>query len=298
MDKAYPLQGLWCALLTPLDAKGTVDGARFARHAKELLAQGIDGVAPFGTTGEGQSFSQREREAGLESLIAAGIAPQKIVPGTGAASLTETIALTRHAVQANATACLVLPPFFFKEITDDGLYSWYARLIEGVGDSRLRVLLYHIPQVSGIAFSADLVARLARDFPGIIAGVKDSFGDWQNTERLLQRVPDLAIFVGHEPHIPRLLRAGGAGTICGVANVRPALVKALMQPTASDDDIARVVEFIEIAFRQPFLPAFKAIVAERTRDDGWLAVRAPLIALDANQRRVLQQALQASSAPL
>ena len=298
MDKAFAIRGLWCALLTPLDGKGNVDGARLARHARELMAQGIDGVAPFGTTGEGQSFSQREREAGLASLIEGGVAPQKIVAGTGAASLTETIALTRHAVQAGSAACLVLPPFFFKEISDDGLYAWYARLIEGVGDSRLRVLLYHIPQVSGIPFSIDLVARLARDFPGIVAGVKDSAGEWENTQRLLQRVPGLAIFVGHEPHLPRLLQAGGAGTICGVANVRPALVKALMQPKASEDDIARVVEFIEIAFRQPFLPAFKAIVAERTGDPGWLAVRAPLVPLDAGQRQTLHQALQRSAAPL
>jgi len=160
------------------------------------------------------------------------------------------------------------------------------------------VLLYHIPQVSGIPFSIDLVARLARDFPGIVAGVKDSAGEWENTQRLLQRVPGLAIFVGHEPHLPRLLQAGGAGTICGVANVRPALVKALMQPKASEDDIARVVEFIEIAFRQPFLPAFKAIVAERTGDPGWLAVRAPLVPLDTGQRQTLHQALQRSGAPL
>ena len=118
-------------------------------------------------------------------------------------------------MRAGCAGCLVLPPFFLNDVSDDGLYAWYARLIEAVADPRLRVLLYHIPQVSGTPLSVDLVARLAAAFPGIIAGVKDSAGDWAHTSALLARVPQLAILVGHEPHLPRLLRAGGAGTICG-----------------------------------------------------------------------------------
>ena len=169
------------------------------------------------------------------------------------------------ACAAGCAGCLVLPPFFWKDVSDDGLYAWYARLIDAVADPRLRVFLYHIPQVSGTPLSVDLVARLAAAFPGIIAGVKDSAGDWAHTSALLARVPQLAILVGHEPHLPRLLRAGGAGTICGVANVFPALVRALLSPGVTAADEARIATFIEIAFRQPFLPAFKSIVAARTR---------------------------------
>jgi 4-hydroxy-tetrahydrodipicolinate synthase len=292
-DRAL-ITGLWCALLTPLDEDGGVDHARLARHASSLLAQGVDGVAPFGTTGEGQSFSLAERQAGLDALLAAGIPAPRVVAATGCAALTETIALTRHGVAAHCAATLVLPPFFFKDVSDEGLYAWYARVIEGVADARLRILLYHIPQVSGVPLSVELVARLAGAFPGIVAGVKDSAGDWANTSALLERVPQLAILAGHEPHLPRLLRAGGAGTICGVANVHPKLVRALLSPGASAADQARMATFLEIAFRHPFLAAFKCIVAERTRDPGWLAVRPPLVPLGDGERRALRAALDAA----
>jgi len=286
MTDDHAVHGLWCAMLTPLASDGGVDHARFARHAHWLLAQGIDGVAPFGTTGEGQSFSIAERAGGVDALLANRVAADRIIAATGAAALTDTIALTRHAVQSGCTRCLVLPPFFFNDVSDDGLHAWYARVIEAVADPRLRLFLYHIPQVSGTALSVDLVARLATAFPGVIAGVKDSAGDWSHTSALLARVPHLAILVGHEPHLPRLLRAGGAGTICGVANVFPALVRALMSPDVTPADEERIATFIEIAFRQPFLPAFKSIVAERTGDPGWDAVRPPLVELadDVRQR--------------
>ena len=297
MNSTHPVRGLWCATLTPLDRDGGVDHARFAAHARALLAQGIDGIAPFGTTGEGQSFSVAERQAGLEALLAAGIPAARLVSATGCAALTETIALTRHGVRAGCAACLVLPPFFFRDASDDGLFAWYARVIEAVADPRLRVLLYHIPQVTGVPISVNLVARLADAFPGAIAGVKDSSGDWANTSALLERVPQLAILVGHEPHLPRLLRAGGAGTICGVANVYPALVRALFSPGVTAADEERIATFIDIAFRQPFLPAFKCIVAAQTGDPGWQAVRAPQIGLDESARRTLLAALDAAHLP-
>jgi hypothetical protein len=198
----HAVQGLWCAMLTPIGRDGGVDRERFAQHAKWLLAQGVDGVAPFGTTGEGQSFSMAERADGLAALLKADVPPERVVAATGCAALTETIALTRESVQSRCAACLVLPPFFFKGMSDDGLFAWYARLIEAVADPRLRVLLYHIPQVSGVGLSVDLVARLAAAFPGVVAGVKDSAGDWAHTSALVERVPSLGILVGHEPHLP------------------------------------------------------------------------------------------------
>ena len=297
MSNPTPVRGLWCALLTPLDASGNVDYVRFARHARSLLAHGVDGVAPFGTTGEGQSFTVAERMAGVDALLAAGIPAKQMVAATGCAALPDTVALTRHGVKAGCAASLVLPPFFWKDASDDGLFRWYAELIEAVGDPRLSVILYHIPQVSAVPLSVDLVARLAAAFPGVIAGVKDSAGDWSNTAALLARVPQLAIMVGHEPHLPRLMKAGGAGTICGVANVYPGLVRALLSPTVTADDETRIATFLEIAFRQPLLPGFKAIVAERTGDPGWLASRAPLLPLDEPARARLLAALSAAGLP-
>jgi 4-hydroxy-tetrahydrodipicolinate synthase len=296
MTDPHPVRGLWCAMLTPLDRNGNVDYVRFARHAHALLER-VDGVAPFGTTGEGQSFSLAERLAGADALLAAGVPAERMVAATGCAALPETITLTRHGVEAGCRACLVLPPFFWKDAADDGLFDWYARLIEGVNHPRLRVYLYHIPQVTGVPLSVDLVARLASAFPGVVAGVKDSAGDWNNTAALLARVPQLAIMVGHEPDLPKLMRAGGAGTICGVANVYPAVVRALLSPGVTAADEAHIATFLEIAFRQPLLPAFKAIVAERTGDPGWLGVRTPLRPLDDAQRSRLLQALARAELP-
>jgi 4-hydroxy-tetrahydrodipicolinate synthase len=289
-----PLHGLWCATLTPLTREGAVDHARFAAHVHRLFAQGVDGIAPFGTTGEGQSFSLDELRVGLDALLAADVPAPRIVAATGCAALTETIALTRHAVHNGCATCLVLPPFFWKQPTDDGLFAWYAQVIERVADARLRLVLYHLPQVSAVPLSIDLVVRLAAAFPGIVAGVKDSEGNWEHTSALLARVPQLAIMVGHEPHIPRLLKGGGTGSICGVANLAPDLVRALMRPEVTAADEARIASFIEIAFRQALLPGFKSMLADQTGDEGWCAVRAPLLALDEPERERLRAALRAA----
>jgi 4-hydroxy-tetrahydrodipicolinate synthase len=291
------IRGLWCATLTPVTRDGSIDHARFAAHVHALFADGVDGIAPFGTTGEGQSFAADERRAGLDALLSAGVQGAKIVVGTGCAALPETVALTRHAVAAGCRGCLVLPPFFWKDASDDGLFAWYAGLIERVADPRLRLFLYHLPQVSAVRLSVPLVARLAAAFPGVVAGVKDSEGNWEHTSALLAGAPELTIVIGHEPHLPRLMRAGGAGTICGVANVYPGLVRALLAPSVAPADEARIAQFIHIAFQQPFLAAFKAMVADRRRDPDWRHVRAPLVALDDAQRGTLRAALDRAGFP-
>ncbi|HEY4136919.1 MAG TPA: dihydrodipicolinate synthase family protein [Casimicrobiaceae bacterium] len=298
MIEASPIRGLWCATLTPLGPEGAIDHARMAAHVRILFAQGVDGVAPFGTTGEGPSFSVPERRAGLDALIAAGIAPSQLVPGTGCAAFSDTVALTRHAVQVGCSRCLVLPPFFFKDLGDDAVYGYFAALIDAVADPRLSLYLYHIPQFSGVAISANVVAKLAADYPRTVAGVKDSGGDFAHTQALLAAVPRLAILVGHEPHLPKLMRAGGAGTICGIANVLPHLVAPLLRPNAAPFDEARIAAFIDAIFRFPFLPAFKALRAAQTNDAAWRTLRPPLFALNEGDRARLFAALAAAGFPI
>jgi 4-hydroxy-tetrahydrodipicolinate synthase len=283
-----PVQGVWCAVLTPFDSAGLPDSPRLARHVRRILAAGVDGIALFGTTGEGQSLSLKERREGLDALLAAGIAPSRIVAATGCASLPETIALTRHAVQANCAGALVLPPFFFKAVADEGVFASYARVIDGVGDARLPLYLYHIPQVSGVAISSSVIERLAIDYPGVLAGVKDSECNLDHTRMLLSRFGDLAIFVGFEPHLPAALAAGGAGTICGIANLFPRLLRRLYDKALTadhHDDLKRVEGFIAALERYPLFAAFKALQAEFADDDGWAALRPPLVALDSEARR-------------
>lgn len=291
------VRGLWCATLTPLDRDGRVDAARMAAHVRVLLGQGVEGVAPFGTTGEGTSFSVAERRSGLDALLAGGITAGRIVGGTGAAAITDAVELTRHAISVGVFRCLVVPPFFFKDVSDDAVFAFFAGLIDSVNDPRLRLYLYHIPQFSGVAIRASVVARLAEAFPGVIAGVKDSAGDWSNTEELLARAPSLDILVGHEPHLPRLMRAGGAGTICGVANVYPGIVRALLARDVQPEDEARIQRFLDVLFRFPFLPAFKAIKSAQVDDAGWRTLRAPWTPLPDGAREDLLDALETAGFP-
>jgi 4-hydroxy-tetrahydrodipicolinate synthase len=288
------VRGLWCATLTPLDRHGAIDGTRFTSHVHDLLARGVEGVAPFGTTGEGTSFSVAERQAGLETLLAANVPASRIVASTGAASISDAVALTRHALAHCVVRCLVLPPFFFKDVGDDAVFAYFARFVDAVADPRLRVYLYHIPQFSGVPIRPDVVARLAAAFPGAIAGVKDSAGDWSNTAALLAKAPQLDILAGHEPHLPRLMREGGAGTICGVANVYPDVIARLLAPGADAAADARIAAFLDILFRHPFLPALKAIRAAQLGDDAWCAIRPPWLPLPPAARADIVSALDAA----
>jgi 4-hydroxy-tetrahydrodipicolinate synthase len=282
---------MWCATLTPLTADGALDVARLADHARRLFASGVQGIAPFGTTGEGPSFSPRERRAGLDALLDAGIAAGRILAPTTCPDLPDTIAMSRHAVEAGCAGCLVLPPFFFKGPSDEGLYAWYARLIEGVADDRLRVYLYNLPQVSAVAITPALARRLRADFPRIVAGVKDSGGDFAHTTALIDAMPGAAVMVGHEPHLPQLMRAGGAGTVCGVANLFPGLVQGLLRPDASAEDERGIRALLDVLFRFPLIPAMKSLLAWQRGEASWHAVRPPLVALGDEENRDLRAAL-------
>jgi 4-hydroxy-tetrahydrodipicolinate synthase len=294
MTEIQPIQGLWCALLTPLAPGGGIDLARLADHAQGLLRRGVDGLMPFGTSGEGPSLPLAERRAGLEALLAAGVPPARLLAATGCAAFADAVALTRHALGAGVLRCLALPPFFWKGLSDEAVFRYYAGLIEAVGDPRLRLYLYHIPQVSAVPISPQVVARLADAYPEQVAGVKDSGGDFAHTAELLERAPRLAILTGHEPHLPRLLGLGAAGSIGGVANLFPETVAALLRPGAGPDQEARVQAFLDIAARHPYLPACKAILAEQTGDPAWLAPCPPLLPLADSERAALFADLRAA----
>jgi 4-hydroxy-tetrahydrodipicolinate synthase len=297
MSPNEPLQGLWCATLSPLDNRGAFDAARLATHAQRLFAAGVDGIAPFGTTGEGQSFSVAERRAGLDALIAAGIAPRRMLAATGCAALPDAIELTRHALAAGCAGALVLPPFFFKDVTDEGIYAAYAALIDGVGDNRLRLYLYHIPQVSGVGLSVAMVSRLAAAYPVVVAGVKDSSGSFDNSRELVAALPQLSIFVGHEPHLPALRKLGGAGTICGIANLYPRLMRRLYDSSLDSGpggELPLIESVIAALMRFPIFGALKSLQAELSGDASWRALRAPLLPLSTADARALNQAVAAA----
>ena len=198
--------------------------------------QGCDGIALFGTTGEGAEFSVADRTETLDGLIAAGIEPGRIVVSTGALAIPDVVKLTSHAVDRAVAGVLLMPPCVYRGgITEDGAFRFYEAVIEQVSDPRLRLLLYHFPDICGVPITPQVVRRLDERYQGIIAGVKDSGGDLDFTQDLVRRFSHLSIFTGSEIHLPEVLQTGARGTICGLANVMPRLMRAMVDlPTAFD----------------------------------------------------------------
>ncbi|WP_298885929.1 dihydrodipicolinate synthase family protein [uncultured Bradyrhizobium sp.] len=271
------IRGFWVASATPLAADGGVDSAKLAAHAKQLFSKGVDGVVLFGTTGEGTSFNVAERIATIEAVIKAGVPAERIGIGGGFPAISDSIALTRAALGLGLRHVLILPPYFDRSVTPEGIEDAFAAIIDGVADDRLRAYLYHIPQISGVAIPTSVAANLRRRYGKTVAGLKDSSGDFKQFQAFRAAAPELAITVGNETDIARAIAAGGAGTICGMANIAPELVKAMID---GKDVEPRMQAAVDIVVKSPsFLTTLKAILAAQTGDAGWLRVRPPLRAL-------------------
>src|SRR3954471_5516934 len=190
------MKGVIAAALTPMREDLSVDRPAFAAHCRRLLDAGCHGLGIFGTTGEANSLSIEERIAAWEALVEDGIPADALLPGTGACALPDAVRLSRSALELGAPGVLVLPPFYYKGVSDDGIFRFFAELIERVADDRLRVFLYHIPPMAAVGFSYDLIGRLLDAYPRVIAGTKDSAGDPERIERLCKEFPQLTVFAG------------------------------------------------------------------------------------------------------
>ena len=271
------IRGFWVASATPLTSDGSVDSAKLAAHAKQLFSKGVDGVVLFGTTGEGTSFNVGERVATVEALLKAGVAADRIGIGGGFPAISDSIALTSAVLSLGLRHVLFLPPYFDRSVTPAGIEDAFAAIIDRVADDRLRAVLYHIPQVSGVAIPTSVAANLRKRYGKTVAGLKDSSGDFKQFQAFRAAAPELAITVGNETDIARAIAGGGAGTICGMANIAPELVKAMID---GKDVEARMQAAVDIVLKTPsFLPTLKAILAAQTGDAAWLRVRPPLRAL-------------------
>ena len=230
-------------------------------------------MAAFGTTGEGTSFSANERLLATERLLKSGFAPERIVLGVGFPAVEATIALARAALSIGLTHVLILPPYFYRDAPPEGIEDAFSAIFDGVADTRLRATLYHIPQVSGVAVPALVAARLRARYGAMVAGVKDSSADFAQFQAFRAASPDLAILVGNEPDIGRALSEGGAGTICGLGNIVPELVRTMFTDRSAGAEIREVIALFE---GRSFVPTLKAILAAQTKDPAWLNVKAPL----------------------
>lgn len=287
--------GILAPVVTPFGRDLAPDPERLVRHCRWLLARGV-GLAVFGTNSEGNSLSVEEKIDLLSRLVDAGLDPGRMLPGTGCCALTDTVRLTRHAVSLGCGGVLMLPPFYYKDVGDDGLFASYAEVIERVGDAALRIYLYHIPPVAQVGLSLGLVARLVEAYPAIVAGIKDSSGDWDNTHALLERGwNDFRVFSGSEAFLLRNLEAGGAGAISATANVNPSALVRLYREWPSpragalQDELNEVRAILQ---RYPMIAALKATVAAFTADPEWERLRPPLQPLPPRQQANLVRALR------
>jgi 4-hydroxy-tetrahydrodipicolinate synthase len=256
-----------------------VDHAVLAKHGAFLLANGCDGLVPFGTTGEGTSFSAAEKLASVETLLKAGVPAAKIALGTGCPAIPDTVSLTREMMGLGLVHAMILPPYYYREVTEEGIGDALAAVIEGVGSDRLRVCAYNIPQVSGVPTPPGALARLRRAFGPIMAGVKDSTGSWDSFMAFRREVPEIGTLVGAETLIARALDEGGVGSICGMVNLVPHVVKAMFAGHAGTPAMEAAYEMM--ADCGPFIPAMKSIIAAQTGDAAWRATRAPFRPADA-----------------
>ncbi len=292
------IRGVYCAAATPVMADGEPDIARFTIHAKQLLADGCTGIALLGTTGEANSFSIPERQKLLESAIDAGIRPNQLMPGTGLCAFPDTISLTRHALSLGVTSVVMLPPFYYKQPSDDGVFAAYARTIEKIGDSRLKIILYHIPQMSAVPLSLPLIARLIAAYPNTVVGIKDSAGDFANMQKMVQEFPGFAVLAGADPLVKPLLEIGGAGCITATANLVSAQLVTVFRyfndharKTEVENAQDRIIKVRGISAKFVQIPAIKALIARRYGDSAWSNVRPPLVSLSSTQIAELDAAM-------
>jgi 4-hydroxy-tetrahydrodipicolinate synthase len=290
------ITGVLSPVVTPFGADLAPDPQRFARHCRWLLSQNV-GLAVFGTNSEANSLSVEEKIELLDGLVATGLDPARMMPGTGCCALPDSVRLTAHAMKLGCGGVLMLPPFYYKGVSDDGLFRSFAEVIERVGEARLRVYLYHIPSVAQVPITLGLVERLLKAYPTQIAGMKDSGGEWSNTKAFLDAFAKSGfdVFAGSETFLLQNMRNGGAGCISATANVHPGPIALLFDTwRAADADAQQArLDVIRGVFQKfPMIPALKSAIARHGGDAGWATVRPPLVALTGAQANALAAELE------
>lgn len=287
--------GVLAPVVTPFNRDLSPNAERLIEHCRWLLSKKA-GLAVFGTNSEATSMSIAEKKDLLDRLVDAGVQPARLMPGTGSCALTDTVELTRHAVKLGCGGVLMLPPFYYKNVSDGGLFRYFSEVIERTGSDRLRIYLYHIPPVAQVGLNVALVEKLVQRFPQTVVGIKDSSGDWNNTQALLDlKLDDFRVFAGSEAFLLQNMRAGGAGCISAVANIGPAAIHQLYAGWQSADADAlqqRLSDFRQLMMRFPMIPALKAVIARYSQESEWAIVRPPFEELEGDPYRSLMGQLE------
>ena len=283
------LKGVFSPVVTPFGRDLSINPGPYVDHCRWLLSQNC-GLAVFGTNSEANSLSVSERKALLETLVENGLPPSRMMPGTGCCSLTESVELTSHAVRLGAAGVLMLPPFYYKGISDEGLFRYYSEVIQRVGAEQLRVYLYHIPPVAQVPITLGLIERLLRSYPSTVVGIKDSSGDWSNTKAMLDAFPGFGVFAGSETFLLKVMRNGGVGCISATANINPARIHELylnwQSPQA--ETLQTELDLVRAAHaKYPMISALKATIEAFSGESTWSKLRPPLTELSKLDARAL-----------
>lgn len=295
MKKQEPAKGVWPPASTPFHPDLSIDFEHYIAHCRALLKDGVHGLAVLGTTSEANSLDFTERETVLEKLVASGIPAEKLLPGTGAASMGDAVRLTKHAIGLGVRGVLLLPPFYYKGVSDDGLFAFVSEVIARVGDPRLSIYLYNFPQMSALAWSPALIERLLKAFPGTVVGLKDSSGDVTYLHTLLDRFPGFAVFPASEALLFAALKKGAAGCISATANINAGPISKLYETwkSAGADELNKSVTAIRLAMQKvPAVAGVKAVLADRYKTQEWARVRPPLDPLTPAQQKDLLSELK------
>jgi 4-hydroxy-tetrahydrodipicolinate synthase len=283
-EKSLVFSGIYAATLTPLDSSGKPNIDLMASHCQWLLNNGCNGLAVLGTTGEANSFSVKERISILDDLTAMGIPGETLMPGTGSCALPDTIELTRAALRNGMSSVLMLPPFYYKNLTDDGLFAAYSEVIQQVGNDSLRICVYHFPQMSGVPISFSLIERLLKEYEGTVVGMKDSSGDSKNMISAAKNFPEFSVFSGSDELLLPLIKAGGAGCITACANVGAPLASEIYTGWKKGGNVMSQHKLLtslrNVIMKYPLSTALKTLMARHVGNDEWLNIRAPLIRMN------------------
>lgn len=292
MSSPFP-SGVFAASLTPFHADQSIHHAALVEHVRRLLANGCDGVLLFGTTGEGLSLSTKERLGGLEAVLASNLPSEKLLVGTGALPLPDAVQLSKDVTATGVGGVLVLPPFHFRQIEAEGIFQFYDRLVQGVGDDDLRLFFYHFPELTGVPIPFSVIQRLHDTYPDQIAGIKDSSGEWDHTQALCEGFPGLQVFSGTERLLLPGLQAGGAGCISATANVTAPLAAQVVthwRDGKSPDALQEQLTTLRTAFAPlPTISALKHLLAAWSDRPEWTIVRPPLVELDDEQKDAVNE---------
>jgi len=283
-------------VLTPFTADGSPDAAKLLKQCKWLEANGV-GQAIFGTNSEANSISAPQKMSTLTALIEGGLNPEHMMPGTGATSIDATVNMTRHAVNHKCAGVLMLPPFYYKDVSDDGLFAYFSEVIQKIGSAALQIYIYNIPPVTKINLSLSLLERLTKEYPKTVVGMKDSSGDWAYTESVIKLLAPsgFRVYAGSEIFLMRALRAGGVGCISATANVNPKAIADLAahwRESNADERQAGLDKVRAVFAKYQMIAGMKTAVAHYSKDPDWLRVRPPLMQLSADQQAQLLSELQ------